>query len=164
MVITSSCSTDETVVADSDTEMETATSLRTSVMLDTTISAENEGEAKTELCTSRSDDQDGKEHITLTKIESLDNESKGDISTYLAVSKSNRIGQVPRLQDINHSKMGRRDDDDQESGSKNSDIIYSQDLIIRDTNIPAKSHSSVNGTVLNFKRFRKVNDSLLLIL
>lgn len=157
MVITSSCSTDETVVADSDTEIETATSVHASVTLDTMKSAEHESKEKTEFCTLSSDDQDGKEHITVTKIESPDNESKGDISTYLAVEKSKRIGQAPCVKDIHHSKMARGHDVE-ESDSKNSDIIYSQDLIIRHTNLPTEAHSSMNSKVLNFKRFRKVNE------
>lgn len=154
VVITSSCSTDETVVADSDTEIETTTSVHASVTLDTMKSAEHESKEKTEFCALISDDQDGKEHTTVTKIESPDNESKGDISTYLAVEKSKRIGQAPCVKDIHHSKMARGHDIE-ESDGKNSDIIYSQDLIIRDTNLPAEAHFSMNSKVLNFKRFRK---------
>ncbi|KAJ6293555.1 hypothetical protein OIU76_021745 [Salix suchowensis] len=45
--------------------------------------------------------------------------------------------------------------DEAESG--NSDIIYSQDLIIRDLNLPAQISSPPNNGFLNFKRFRKGN-------
>lgn len=162
VVITSSCSTDDTVVADSDVEMETATSVPIPVTLDATNSAEHKCKEKIEFYPLSSDDQDDKEHITLSKMVSLDSESKGNMSTYLAVEKSNEVGQVPQLKDLRHGEMARGNDYD-DSDSKNSDIIYSQDLIIRDISVPEKAHSLVDSTVLNFKRFRKVMIIFLLI-
>lgn len=38
-----------------------------------------------------------------------------------------------------------------------SDVIFSQDLIIRDTNLPSSLPSPTKNQVLDFKRFKKVN-------
>ena len=43
---------------------------------------------------------------------------------------------------------------DSESGV--ADIIYSQDLIVRDKSIPCNVVTSANNRFINFKRFRKV--------
>ncbi|KAJ6421077.1 hypothetical protein OIU84_028453 [Salix udensis] len=42
-----------------------------------------------------------------------------------------------------------------EADSGNSDIIYSQDLIIRDLNLPAQISSPPNNGFLNFKRLKR---------
>lgn len=44
--------------------------------------------------------------------------------------------------------------DDHESG--NSDIVYSQNLVVRDINMHANISTVPNSSIPNFKRFRKV--------
>lgn len=43
-----------------------------------------------------------------------------------------------------------------EESENNSDIIYSQDLIIRNYNLPASIYPMAKNGAVNFKRFRKV--------
>lgn len=58
--------------------------------------------------------------------------------------------------DRDNTITARRDRiDEPESG--NPDIIYSQVLIVRDTNLPASDYSSTDNEVTNFKCFRKVS-------
>ena len=51
----------------------------------------------------------------------------------------------------------------EESECGNSDILFSQDLVVRDTNIPSHFSTTTNNGVLNFKRFRKVMTSVFFI-
>lgn len=157
MVISSSCSTDETVVADSDEEIETATSIPNSGALDTIKSVECENKKKANVFVVMSDDQEAEGHISDTNIESLHDNNKGDIITNQVDERVEKSGQIACSKDRYRSKMARGMKDE-ESDTKNSDIIYSQDLVIRDLNLPAKVRSSIKNTVINFKRFRKVND------
>jgi len=63
-----------------------------------------------------------------------------------------------------HSTSFRNDNDDikvkkdkvNDDESGNSDIVYSQYLIVRDTNIRTSISTAPNSSVPNFKRFRKV--------
>lgn len=157
MVITSSCSTDETIVADSDEEIETVASIPSSVALDTIQIGESESKRKANGFIVMSDDQGAEGHISDTNIESLHNESIGDIITNRGNERVETSGQIACSEDRYCSKVARGMKDD-DSDTKNSDIIYSQDLVIRDLNLPAKARSSRNNTVINFKRFRKVNE------
>nr|XP_011468017.1 PREDICTED: nijmegen breakage syndrome 1 protein isoform X3 [Fragaria vesca subsp. vesca] len=119
VVVSSSCSTDETVVADSDVE-ETATSVLGTVSLGTGV-AENVPH-ETSI------------NHAVHKLENdfvMSSRRSGDISTI-----SGKI-------------------DDSESGI--ADIIYSQDLIVRDKSIPCTIVHSANNRFINFKRFRKTN-------
>lgn len=155
VVITSSCSTDETVVADSDEEIETAISIPNSVALDTIKIGESESKRKANGFIVMSDDQGAEGHVSDTNIESLHNESIGDIITNRGNERVETSGQIACSEDRYCSKMARGMKDE-DSDTKNSDIIYSQDLVIRDFNLPAKARSSRNNTVINFKRFRKM--------
>ncbi|KAK1361878.1 nijmegen breakage syndrome 1 protein [Heracleum sosnowskyi] len=152
VVITSSCSTDETVVADSDEEIETAASIPNSVALDTTKIEESESKRKANDFIVMSDQGD-EGHISDTNIESLHNESMEDIITNHGNERVETSGQMACSEDRFCSKVtrGMKDED-----TKNSDIIYSQDLVIKDLKLPAKGLSSRNNTVINFKRFRKM--------
>ncbi|KAB5521993.1 hypothetical protein DKX38_026312 [Salix brachista] len=102
-LVSSSCSTDETVVADSEAEVETPISERF------TADISNEEAPK-----------------YVNKVETIAN----------VTTKQEAV---------------------EEAESGNSDIIYSQDLIIRDLNLPAQISSPPNNGFLNFKRFRKGN-------
>lgn len=51
----------------------------------------------------------------------------------------------------------------EESECGNSDILFSQDLVVRDTNIPSHFSTTTNNGVLNFKHFRKVMTSVFFI-
>lgn len=63
-----------------------------------------------------------------------------------------------------HSTSFRNDNDDikvkkdkvNDDESGNSDIVYSQYLIVRDTNIRTSISTAPNSSVPNFKHFRKV--------
>ncbi|KAL6959724.1 Mre11 complex subunit Nbs1 [Sarracenia purpurea var. burkii] len=147
-VVSSSCSTDETVVADSDVEVETVISVSTSPALNTTESTKQERKEK--FSTDHS----------ATRIPS------GNVNCSRDAGYTNIMAtkyQVDRLEssnpDISSSDrdstiMARRDQiDEPESG--NPDIIYSQNLIVRDTNLPVSDHSSTDNGVANFKCFRK---------
>ncbi|WOG97469.1 hypothetical protein DCAR_0416809 [Daucus carota subsp. sativus] len=156
VVIASSCSTDETVVADSDEEVETATSIPNSVALDTINIGESEGRREADVFIVMSDDQGDEGPISRTNIESPHNESKMDVVTNRGDESVEKSEQVACSEDRYCGKMAR-EMKDEESDAKNSDIIYSQDLVIRDLKLPAKARSSMNNTVVNFKRFRKMD-------
>lgn len=117
VVVSSSCSTDETVVADSDAE-----EMATSVLA--TSSVGTKGVVETvphEIC------------MSYAAIKSEDN--------YVMSSR--------RSSDM----RGKLD----ESESGIADIIYSQDLIVRNTSLPCAIITTANNRVVNFKRFRKTN-------
>ncbi|GAB4858372.1 hypothetical protein Ancab_009844 [Ancistrocladus abbreviatus] len=115
-VVSSSCSTNETIVADSDAEIELATS-------DQPAELDRKGEG-----------------------------SGDDVAL-----SSRRNDQKTNFVEHNDRTMIRiKNDDDPKSG--NSDILYSQNLIVRDVSLPVSTASTTNNQVINFKRFRKVND------
>lgn len=118
VLVSSSCSTDETVVADSDAE-ETATSVLATASVGTGV---------------------------------FQNEPR-EISINHAVTKSeNNFVMSSRCSSDISTIRGKVDDS--ESGI--ADIIYSQDLIVRDKRIPCTLVTSANNRFVNFKRFRKV--------
>ncbi|BFG43456.1 hypothetical protein CerSpe_297300 [Prunus speciosa] len=120
VVVSSSCSTDETVVADSDTE-----EIATSVLATASLGAKG-------------------------VVENVPHE----ISMNYAAPKSedSYVMSCRRSSDIS-TVRGKLD----ESESGNVDIIYSQDLIVRDASIPCTIAPTANHRVVNFKRFRKAN-------
>ncbi|KAF5747451.1 putative Nibrin [Tripterygium wilfordii] len=122
LVVLSSCSTDETVVADSDAEVETLTS---------PLAPAN-----------------GR------KEESPKDVSRVEISMDHATAKLEDIHAISSVD--NSGGMIARNEKVDESGS--SDVIYSQDLVVRDLN-PAVSITSCmpDSGALNFKKFKKVN-------
>jgi hypothetical protein len=121
VLVSSSCSTDETVVADSEAEVETPTS---------------------EHFTADISNEEAPKYV---------NKLEMSIDPHLR-SENNHV--VSSTYSIGNMTGKRETVDEAESG--NSDIIYSQDLIIRDLNLPAQISSTPNNEVLNFKRFRKV--------
>ncbi|XP_019456824.1 PREDICTED: nijmegen breakage syndrome 1 protein [Lupinus angustifolius] len=156
VLVSSSCSTDETVVADSDTEVETATSARASETLFTT---HNLKFAK------RKDLDDDSGSLDIRKNERVE-ASSGDVSTKLHEIKyakmETSLDGVSVKSDTNVTsirdsgvdiKVMKDKVDDHESG--NSDIIYSQNLVVRDTNVDTNRSTVPNSSIPNFKRFRK---------
>ncbi|KAF9668401.1 hypothetical protein SADUNF_Sadunf15G0124900 [Salix dunnii] len=121
-LVSSSCSTDETVVADSEAEVETPISERF------TADISNEEAPK-----------------YVNKLETSIHPHLRSENNHV-VSSTYSIGNVTTKQEMVD-----------EAESRNSDIIYSQDLIIRDLNLPAQISSPPNNGFLNFKRFRKGN-------
>lgn len=120
VVVSSSCSTDETIVADSEDEVETATSVHEITAVSSGVPIQ-----------------------TVTKIEKRMEQAT---TNYLTSRRPRTTdGGIPAKGDIV---------DEPESG--NSDIIYSQDLLVRDINMPSTTTSTTNCEVLNFKCFRKV--------
>lgn len=167
VLVASSCSTDETVVADSDVEMETVTSTRASAAVCAMESAEHESKQERNIHKVVSAENNCRAESVVNIIDSIDQESKGDtaVSTIKTIKHdsqgfipSNRAVLEPNSVNCTDDKMSRKDSiDNLESGKL--DIIYSQDLIVRDSKLPAPGHSSTISAVTNFKLFRKVTDS-----
>lgn len=189
VLISSSCSTDETVVADSDAETEEETSPGHA-----TSAVDNE-EAPTYLskeeisidhAVNRSDNQhetglrDGNSSIayrsadihradrseashgadcgdgyncTANRLEDSHCAGFRDGSNSIANRSEDRRG--TGFRDGNNCMTTSREKADLER--ENSDIIYSQNLVVRDLNVASTISSTANNGVLNFKRFRKTN-------
>ncbi|XP_022895477.1 nijmegen breakage syndrome 1 protein [Olea europaea var. sylvestris] len=164
VLVASSCSTDETVVADSDVEMETVTSTRASAAVCAMESAEHESKQERNIHKVVSAENNCRAESVVNIIDSIDQESKGDtaVSTIKTIKHdsqgfipSNRAVLEPNSVNCTDDKMSRKDSiDNSESGKL--DIIYSQDLIVRDSKLPAPGHSSTSSAVTNFKLFRKM--------
>lgn len=186
MVVTSSCSTnetDETVVADSEAEVETATSVRTSATINLISSAEDEPETKMGAHETEPLVKDSKAESYVHVIESVEHDS--EVKTDAGATEHRSQGFSPPKErtfkpnsphqgaimsekvDITLSRdvdegMTTRKDKGRSSDSENLDIIYSQSLIVRESNSTQFNHSSRNGPAVNFKRFRKVSTPLYL--
>lgn len=120
VVVSSSCSTDETVVADSDEETETIASCPTTATVHSEIAMNNEN------------------------IEEVP--ATATVYTETAIKNGNR-------EDVPTIATNRQKLDEPELG--NSDIIYSQVLVVRDMNLAPSVSSKASNSVVNFKRFRK---------
>ncbi|KAI3699273.1 hypothetical protein L2E82_43476 [Cichorium intybus] len=120
---TSSCSTDETVVADSEPEIEII-SVSTS--------------------------------STIQKLESIEDE-KEKISVQNEVEET-IVRSIDPIKIDNYVNIATNDTKDDEIITQNgiSDVIFSQDLIIRDTNLLSSVPSPTKNQVLDFKRFKKM--------
>lgn len=158
MLISSSCSTDETIVADSDTEVETATSAKANEAFS---DGSNVKYVKTEELNDCSGTLNKRKHEILEV-------SSDDVSTRLHETKCTKAetsldgASVRSYTHATSFKDGSsgikvRKDNVDDYGSGNSDIVYSQDLVVRDINTLINISSSPNSSnVPNFKRFRKV--------
>ncbi|XP_024973760.1 nijmegen breakage syndrome 1 protein isoform X3 [Cynara cardunculus var. scolymus] len=151
VLVTSSCSTDETVVADSDPEVE-ITSVHTSAAIRKIESVEDE---KGETSVNRESIQYDNEVETIVhSINSTKPDDQINTTTDNINAKAND-DQVTCLHDRDDGISTRdRKTDDAEIG--NSDVIFSQDLIIRDTNLLPSLPSPTKNQVVNFKRFKKM--------
>ncbi|EOA32263.1 hypothetical protein CARUB_v10015532mg [Capsella rubella] len=141
VVISSSCSTDETVVADSDAEEEETTS---SVhMIDTTGKPETP-EKPAAIVIEDSPVRILEDTMNLDECRSVN--ILADTENRAHIDEKNSGGSVTIPRDRN---------DEPESG--NSEIIYTQDLIVRDLRSTRKIHSTGEEGIVDFKRFRKGN-------
>lgn len=80
MLVTSSCSTDETVVADSDEEVETATAVHSSTAVYSVESSERDSKEMTDLHMIDSSQHDSGEEIAINILESTETDRKGNIT------------------------------------------------------------------------------------
>ncbi|XP_020212286.1 nijmegen breakage syndrome 1 protein [Cajanus cajan] len=153
ILVSSSCSTDETIVPDSETEVETATSAHSNEAFSNHNNVKYE---KTEELYDDSDTLDKRKH---ERVEA----SCDDVSTRLHEIKSAKTetsldGASVRSHDTSFGnndgiRVKKDKADDYESG--NSDIVYGQHLVVRDTNLHTSTSTAPNSNVPNFKRFRK---------
>lgn len=184
MLVTSSCSTDETVVAESDVEAEaeTATSVRTPAAINLISSAEDERETKIGAHETEPRAKDFKEETFVHVIESVEHEdevkidagetehrSQGFLPTKRESFKLDSPYQSAVMSEKVDTTLSRdgdegittRKDKGHSCDSENPDVIYSQSLIVREPNSKQFGHSSRNDPAVNFKRFRKVISPLL---
>uniref|UniRef100_A0A1J3HW75 Nijmegen breakage syndrome 1 protein n=1 Tax=Noccaea caerulescens TaxID=107243 RepID=A0A1J3HW75_NOCCA len=144
VVISSSCSTDETVVADSDAEEEEATS---SVhMIDATEKAETpEKPAAIVIEESESPVTILEETMNVNEFKSVNLTADTEMKGYSDEKKpSDSVPDVTIRRDRN-----------EEAESGKSEIIYTQDLIVRDLRSMRNVRSTGEEGVVDFKRFRK---------
>ncbi|KAG4114549.1 hypothetical protein ERO13_D12G051500v2 [Gossypium hirsutum] len=152
--VSSSCSTDETVVADSDEEIEMATSVNVNA---TTCKegAQNyvsrDGiSMEAPSCVSKAEVPTCQDAIRLKD----DRVTSKDDNCCLT-ARRDKADQVTSKDD-NCCLTARRDKaDESEYGSSN--IVYSQVLIVRDVNITSKNRFKEDNGVINYKRFRKAS-------
>ncbi|XP_012837779.1 PREDICTED: nijmegen breakage syndrome 1 protein-like [Erythranthe guttata] len=174
MLVSSSCSTDETVVADSDVELETATSAHKSVVVNLVESAEDECERNTAIHEAESSGKDCKAedvHISesaernsfvgnTAAFKTSEHESRGFLplnrNTFKPV-KTDSVNSITSFDDRNEVTLSRKDKG-HSSESENIDVIYSQDLIVRVSKIPQSARSSLKScSLVDFKLFRKTS-------
>ncbi|KAL1566714.1 Mre11 complex subunit Nbs1 [Salvia divinorum] len=162
VLVTSSCSTDETVVADSDVQMETAaTSVRTSAAVNLISSAEDECETKMGIHETERSGRNCKAENIVHVIESIEHDS---VAKTEAGATDPPKGETLKPDTPYWSSISRdrdehmtRNDEGPTSDSDNVDVIYSESLIVRESNSAQFHHSSRNGSAANFKRFRKMS-------
>lgn len=177
MIISSSCSTDETVVADSDVEAETS-SLVNATSTATTREAPkypSKDEISVNYANNSISGSMEKADVVLTE-EAPKYLTKGEISISHAspcmtgsrkkADEADAPGvnkEAPKYLkkeeiSINHANnsMTRCREKADESECEHSVVIYNQDLVVRDLNLSATFSSTANNGVINFKCFRKV--------
>jgi len=147
VVISSSCSTDETVVADSEAEEEETTS---SVhMIDATEKAETPEKPAAIVI----------EDSPVTILEETSNLNEFKSVNLLADTESR--GHMDEKNSSDSVTIRRDRNDEAETGK--SEIIYTQDLIVRDLRSTRKVQSTGGEGVVDFKRFRKVKQNLWIL-
>lgn len=141
VVVSSSCSTDETVVADSEAEDETATSVpetaaaHSSKVIETVNMREG-----TEDYPVASKMEQTEDYAAASKMEGGEDYAT---SSYVATFRPSSASIPFKRDTVTETESG------------NLDIICSQNLVVRDTSTPTFS-STANNEAVNFKRFRKV--------
>ncbi|KAK3157847.1 hypothetical protein QOZ80_2AG0129050 [Eleusine coracana subsp. coracana] len=155
-IVTSSNSTDETIVADSDVEMETATSAPTAAASRSQHVEHNSGD-RTEITNAANE---GAVSIGGSKA----NVCQKDLEK-IEVSKSIEYGVKVIEQPVIHRFQARdenirtinkvpKDENVDISRDGTSDVIFSQDLVVKNFPLSAPGRST-QTTGVNFKRFRK---------
>ncbi|XP_062150431.1 nibrin homolog isoform X2 [Alnus glutinosa] len=142
VLVSSSCSTDETVVADSDVEVETATSIHANATVCTDVAVKFLSKAETSMTTVHTE-------------EDIKFVNKTETSMDHVAIRSEDSG-VMNYRDISYGMTVRRDEVD-ESECGNADVIYSQNLVVRDVDTTSGVSTATNNRVPNFKLFRKAN-------
>ncbi|XP_071702736.1 nibrin homolog [Rutidosis leptorrhynchoides] len=132
VLVTSSCSTDETVVADSEPEVEIM-SVHTSPT----------------ICKVETVQHDYKLETASNSTSPKKSDDRRNTTTYGFSAKPK---DSPKNDGI--SMREHKIDDDYDTQLGTSDVIFSQDLIIRDSNVSVPTPT--NNEVLNFKRFKKM--------
>lgn len=161
VVVSSSCSTDETVVADSDAEAETATSDHPTMAKVVVGNAGDVSEryALKKHTVSLSEDALGADSMLqsdrkiirgkeATECKSVYETSANQVASLLGDGKIMSFLEPKR--EVANAKSNSLE-------SQNLDILYSQNLIVKGTNAQASTGAVTNVGVINFKRFRKSN-------
>lgn len=149
VVISSSCSTDETVVADSEAEEEETSSVH---MIDATEKAETPEKPAAIVI----------EESPITILEETENLNEFKSVNLLANTQNKGHSDEKNSGDSARDVTIRRDrNDEPEAG--NSEIIYTQDLIVRDLRSTRKVRSTGEEGVVDFKRFRKVKENVWIL-
>ncbi|TMW83898.1 hypothetical protein EJD97_000519 [Solanum chilense] len=169
VLITSSCSTDETVVADSDAETESTKSDHIAAAFCSIESSEHDSKGTTSIHKLESVEYHNEDKCTVQigmprdKVSMRDTSPSstkhikhdgGHITHDDATIHDREGGYIRRLGVKSDNTVVKEDITDQRENGK-LDIIYSQDLIVRDSVMSLPVSSSSNGGVANFKRFRK---------
>lgn len=147
ITVSSSCSTDETIVEDSDVEMDIVTSR----------SAGQSYKAE-ETMKHNAEEQISEHHLGIEaeKVEvSRKDSDEEQLSVHHLKTEAKKV-EFPSSKVENSGMVGRSVDVNrlENPSDHSSDIIYSQDLIVRDTKGAAPARSKNTG-VINFKCFRK---------
>ncbi|GJN20914.1 hypothetical protein PR202_gb08351 [Eleusine coracana subsp. coracana] len=155
-IVTSSNSTDETIVADSDVEMETATSAPTAAASRSQHIEHKSGD-RTEITNAASEDAvnigGSKDNVCQKDLEKVEVSNSLEygvkvieqpvIHRFQARDENIRtINKVPKDENVDISRDGT------------SDVIFSQDLVVKNFPLSAPGRST-QTTGVNFKRFRK---------
>nr|XP_010918403.1 nijmegen breakage syndrome 1 protein isoform X4 [Elaeis guineensis] len=172
-IISSSHSTDETMVADSDVEIDTATSDRAAAIAnlpdalrcehdEIVKESENREDVRNFEDTPKNVNYSLYEHeeknptVSEDGEETRDRDDRNNCTKYSVLSpdKSNISG--PKFENVGVMKRVDKSEEAVADRHENSDIIYSQDLIVKNigTLIPVRSTTK---KVVNFKCFRKRN-------
>uniref|UniRef100_M1BI55 Nibrin n=1 Tax=Solanum tuberosum TaxID=4113 RepID=M1BI55_SOLTU len=171
LLVTSSCSTDETVVADSDAETESTKSDHIAAAFCSIESSEHDSKGITSIHKLESVEYHNEDKCTVQIVMPRDKVYTRDTSPSSTKHIKHDGGHIPHDDATIHDPEGgyirrlgvksdntvvKEDITDQRENGK-LDIIYSQDLIVRDSIMSLPVSSSSNGGVTNFKRFRKAN-------
>ena len=148
-MVSSSHSTDETIVADSDVEIDTATSNivaanKTSNVVADTAKSQDAIKYEDQEAKKPEDIKDPTKHQESNKSTDYLNTSSDKIKA--SCPEDNVVASMRKLDKGNEPFADQHE---------NSDIIFSQDLIVRDIITPVPVQSTSNN-VANFKCFRKV--------
>lgn len=160
VVVSSSCSTDETIVADSDAETETVTSDHpiTDNALARRAHDESEKPAFSEHATVTSEATQRTEFMRQNSRTMIREEDKQateyESKEYKSLNHAASMGNDHTMNFVEPNRaVARKTEDNPELGIV--DILYSQNLIARDINPQFATGNATERGVINFKRFRK---------
>lgn len=137
------------MVADSDVEVETATSIHANATVCTDEAVKFLSKAETSMTTAHTE-------------EAIKFVNKAETSMDHATIRSEDSG-VMNYGDSSYGMTVRRDKVD-ESECGNADVIYSQNLVVRDVDTTSGVSTATDNRVPNFKLFRKVVNLVFLFI